>query len=153
MLYGLATVGIISLIDDATGYVEQRNRSELEKILEKYIAEDLRQWTKKFPNEFFKQVYRLHGWEYPKINKNHPQCVGKIINKYVYEALPPGVLDELKRKNPPNENGNRRARLHQYISEDIGDDNLKKQITQVVTLMKVSDNMDMLKSMIEKIKE
>lgn len=150
MLYGLATVGIISLVDDATGYVEQRCRDELQKILEKYISEELRPWTKKFPNEFFKQVYRIHGWEYPNIQKNHPQYVGKIINKYVYEKLPPGVLNELKNKNPSNENGNRLYRHHQFLSSDIGDENLSKQITQVITLMKISKDVNEFKKFMEK---
>ncbi len=100
MLYGLASVGITALVDDATGFVEQRNRNELEKILENYISEELRVWTKKFPNEFFKQIYRLHGWNYERINKNkHPQCIGNIINKHIYDRLPPGVREELEKKN------------------------------------------------------
>lgn len=153
MLYGLANVGIISLIDDATNYVEKRNRTELERILEKYIAEELRKWTKKFPDEFFKQVYRIHGWDYAKISNLHPSYTGKFINKYVYDKMPPGVLEELKKKNPANENGNRRFRLHQFLSDDIGNDNIKKQITQVVTLMKVSNNVEDFKNLIEKLNE
>ncbi len=142
ILYSLASVGIVALIDEATGYQEARALDELQKILDKYISEELRAWTQKFPNEFFKQVYRLHGWEYPKVRKNHPQYVGQLINKYVYERLPPGVLEELKSRNPPNENGNRKYRYHQFLTESIGDKNLNNQIVQVVTLMKVSENMD-----------
>lgn len=150
MLYGLATVGVISLVDECTGYVEQRNRDELQIILNKYIAEELRSWTKKFPNEFFKQVYRLHGWEYPK-KTNHPQYVGKIINKYVYEKLPKGVLEELKNRNPVNDNGTRKHRHHQLLTEDIGDDNLNKQITQTITVMKLSENIDQFKKMMDRL--
>lgn len=153
ILFGLANVGIIALVDDATGYVEQRSRDELQKILEKYISEELREWTKKFPNSFFKNVYRLHGWEYPKIGKNHPQYIGKIINKYIYERLPPGVLEALKNKNPQNENGNRKYRHHQFLTENVGDDNLQKQITQVITLMKVSNDMDEFQKLISKVDE
>lgn len=149
ILYGLATVGIIALVDDATGYVEQRNRTELQKILEKYISEELREWTKKFPNEFFKQVYRLHGWEYPR-KTNHPQYVGKIINSYVYERLPEGVLDALKSVNPKNENGCRTHRHHQFLSEDVGEENLNKQILKVITLMKVSRSLDEFKDLMER---
>lgn len=151
ILYGLATVGIVSLIDDATGYVHVREKSELQRILEKYISEELREWTKKFPDEFFKQTYRLYNWEYPKVGKNHPQYIGKIINKYVYDRLPPGVLEELKKKNPANENGNRNYRHHQFLSENVGEENLNKQIHQVITLMKVSDNLDQFKELIERI--
>lgn len=147
LLYGLATVGISALIDSATGYESVRARNELELILEKYISEELREWTKKFPNEFFKQIYRLHGWEYPKIQKNHPQYVGKIINKYVYERLPPGVLEQLKKSNPIHNNGSRKFRHHQFLSEEIGDKNLQGQIQQVVTLMRVSKNIDEFKEL------
>lgn len=142
ILYGLSKIGIISLVDEATGFVEQRNRDELENLLKKYISEELRPWTKKFPNEFFKQVYRLHGWQYPNILKNHPQYVGKIIEKYVYKRLPPGILEILKNKNPQNENGNRKFRYHQFLSDDIGEVNLQRQIQQVITLMRVSRNID-----------
>lgn len=150
ILYSLATVGITALIDECTGFQCVRERNELQKILEKYISEELRQWTKKFPDEFFKQVYRIHGWSYPKIG-NHSQYLGKFINKYIYESLPQGVVDELKNKNPPNENGNRRYRHHQFLTEDIGEDNLKKQIVQVITLMKVSDDINDFKKLVCKI--
>lgn len=150
ILYGLATVGIVSLVDECTGYVEQRNRDELQKILEKYISEELREWTKKFPDEFFKQIYRLHEWEYGK-KPNHPQYVGKIINKHIYDRLPPGVLNELKNKNPILENGYRKHRHHQYMTESIGEKNLDKQIVRVITLMKISNNYDQFEKFMEKI--
>jgi P63C domain-containing protein len=153
MLYGLATVGIISLVDDATGFVEKRNRDELQKILEQYISEELRTWTKKFPNEFFKQVYRIHGWEYPKLKPSHPQCVGNFINKYIYKKLPPGVIDELKKRNPTNENGNRHHRHHQLLTENVGNENLNRQILQTITLMKVSNNVEQFKEFTEQIEE
>ncbi len=150
LLYSFATVGIAALIDEVTGYQEVRDRNELQKILEKYISEELRAWTQKFPNEFFKQIYRLYGWEY-NASPKRPQCIGHIINKYVYEKLPPGVLEELKRKNPVNENGNRKYRFHQFLTEDIGNENLQKQIVQTTTLMKVSDNIDHFNELIERL--
>jgi len=150
MLYGLATVGIVSLVDDCTGFVEQRNRDELQKILNKYISEELRAWTQKFPNELFKQIYRLYGWEY-NASPKRPQCIGHIINKYVYEKLPPGVLEELKKKNPVNENGNRKYRFHQFLTEDLGNEHLQKQILQTVTLMKVSENIEHFNELVERL--
>lgn len=149
MLYSLASVGIVALIDEATGYQEARARDELQKILDKYIAEELRPWTQRFPNEFFKQVYKIHGWNYPKVGKNHPQYIGKFINKYVYDRLPPGVLDELKRKNPTNENGNRKFRHHQLLSSDFGDENLKQQINQIISYLKISTNITDLDKFLE----
>lgn len=150
ILYSLASVGIVALIDEATGYQEARAIDELQKILDKYISEELRAWTQKFPNEFFKQIYRIHGWSYPKIGKNHPQCIGKFINKYIYGRLPPGVLDELKNRNPPNEKGNRKYRFHQFLTENIGDKNLNNQIVQTISYMKICRNVKELDDILEK---
>lgn len=158
ILSALAQIGIIALVDEASSYQEERAKDELQTLLKGYISEELRQWTKKFPNEFFKQVYRLHQWEYPNIDKetmkakNHPQYVGQLINKYIYDRLPPGVKEELEKRNPTNEKGIRTHRHHQFLTEDIGDDNLQKQITQVVTLMRVSDDLESFKNLIDKIK-
>jgi len=151
MLYGLAAVGITALIDDCTGYVHVREKTELQKILQAYISEELREWTKKFPDEFFKQIYRLHNWEYPKLSKNHPQYIGKIINKYVYDRLPLGVLEELKKINPINEKGIRSHRHHQFLSDDIGEENLNKQILIVTSMMKASRNKDEFIELMERI--
>lgn len=152
MIYGLAEVGIISLIDDATGFVYERERNELQKVLEAYIEKELLPWTKKFPDEFFEQVYRLHGWQWPKKYKNHPKCLGHFINDYIYNALPEVVRDELKRINPPNENGNRRHRHHQWLTESFGQKSLEKRVAKVITTMQLSDNLDQFKQFIEKFK-
>jgi hypothetical protein len=151
ILSALAKVGVIALVDESSGYQEERAKNELQQLLEKYISEELRPWTLRFPNEFFKQIYRLHGWDWPKVNKNHPQYVGKLINDYIYKKLPPGILEELEKINPTNEKGIRNHRHHQFLTDNIGDDNLQKQITQVVTLMRVSDNLDDFKKLAEKI--
>lgn len=152
MIYGLASVGIISLVDDATSYVEQRRRDELQELFEKYVQEEMRPWTRKFPNEFFKQIYRLYNWNYDKINKNkHPQCIGNIINRYIYDRLPLGIKEELQRKNPIGEKGFRKHRHHQFLTEDIGEENLKKQIMQTLTLMRVADDFDDFERLFEKI--
>lgn len=150
MLYGLATVGITALVDEVTGYEFEKQRNELQLILEKYISKELMPWTKKFPNEFFEQVYKLHGWNWPKVCQNHPQYVGKLINKYIYKALPVGVLEELESKNPPNEHGNRKHKHHQWLSDSIGDKTLEKQVLKVITVMKVSDNMNQFKEYFKK---
>src|SRR5207237_4989343 len=59
LMRGFARVGIIALVDEATGYQDSRAKDELIKILDAYISEELRPWTRMFPEEFFKQTYRL----------------------------------------------------------------------------------------------
>ena len=150
LVRGFARVGIIALVDEATGYQADRARDELNRILESYISKELLPWTKRFPDEFFKQIYRLNGWAYQEGKHKRPQVVGKLINKLIYEQLPPGVLPELKRLNPPTEKGYRRHRHHQLLTEDIGNKHLQNQIVEVVTLMRVSDDRNMFKRLFTK---
>jgi len=137
---GLAHVGIIALVDEATGYQYDRDRHELNLILEAYIAKELLPWTKQFPDEFYRQLFRLHNWQYSPISVKRPQYVGKLTNELVYDKLPPGVLNELRRQNPRTPKGHRRYRFHQFLTEDIGHPHLGKQLASVITLMRVSPN-------------
>jgi P63C domain-containing protein len=136
---GFAVVGIVALVDEATGYQDQRPKDELSKILEAYIAEELRPWIKTFPDEFFKQIYRLQGWEYTPGSAKRTPYVGKLINKYIYEKLPPGVLTELRSKNPISKNGYRKHKHFQFLTADTGNPHLDRQITAVTTILKISD--------------
>jgi hypothetical protein len=141
LMRGLAQVGIIALVDEATGYQQDRARDELNRILEAYISQELRPWTRRFPDEFFKQIYRLHGWEYREGHHKRPRHVGKLVNQLIYDKLPVGVLPDLKRKNPPiNEAGYRRWRHHQFLTAETGEPHLDKQIIEVTTLMRVADD-------------
>lgn len=135
---GLATVGIVALVDEATGFQERRARDELRTILNEYVSAEFRQWVRVFPDEFFEQVYRLQGWDYDKTSSKRPGYVGKLINRYIYDALPMGVTEELQRVNPKNERGNRPRRHHQHLISDTGNVHLDRQISTVITLMRIS---------------
>lgn len=138
LMRGLARVGITALVDEATGYQETRARRELQQILRAYISAELLSWTKMFPDEFFEEVYRLQGWEYKPGTAKRTPYVGKLINHYIYEQLPPGVLDKLRDKNPRTEKGYRRHRHHQFLTANTGSPHLDKQIATVTTLMRIS---------------
>jgi hypothetical protein len=140
LLRGFARVGIIALIDEATGYQAERDKNELYRILEAYIAKELLPWAKRFPDEYYKQLFRLMKWQYSPLSVKRPQYVGKITNKLIYEQLPPGVIDELREKNPKNEKGRRKHKFFQFLTEDIGDPHLQKQLIKVITLMQVAPN-------------
>lgn len=141
LIRGFATVGIIALVDEATGYQYDRARNELHLILERYISKELLPWAKRFPDEFYKHMFRLRGWKYPTESAKRPGYVGKLTRRLIYEKLPPGVLEELERKNP-SVGGRRRARIHQFLTEDVGNPHLDRQITAVVTLFKISKTWD-----------
>lgn len=136
---GLARVGITALIDEATRYEELKDKRELNRILEAYIAPELRPYMPMFPHEFFKQVYRIHGWDYKGNGATQsPRYVGKFINKYVYEQLPPGVLPELQKKNPVTESGRRKHKNSQFLTEETGVPSLDKQVSNIMMLMRIA---------------
>ncbi|MBF8267379.1 MAG: hypothetical protein HW388_887 [Dehalococcoidia bacterium] len=147
---GFAEVGITALIDEATGYQEVRDRDDLYRILEAYISKELLPWTKRFPNEFYRELFRLRGWSYSPPSPKRPQLVGKLTNQLIYEKLPPGVLDALRQKNPIVEGGYRRYKHHQLLTEDVGDKNLAAQLVAVTTLMKVSRNWNSFKKLFDR---
>jgi hypothetical protein len=59
-----AKVGIIALIDEATGYQAFRRKQELQLKLQAFIAEDLQEWALMFPQEFWFELARLEGVHY-----------------------------------------------------------------------------------------
>lgn len=140
LMRGLARRGIIALVDDATGYRADQIKEDVLRVIAEYMSPRLVTLTKRFQPEFFEEVYRLHGWEYRRGNIHHPQYTGKFITKYIYEPLPPGVLEEMKERLPKNENGNRRSQLWRTLSEKTGIPHLDRQIADVLLMMRLSDN-------------
>lgn len=139
LMRSMAKEHIVSLVDRATGYAEQEIRDELTKILERYIAPHLMPWVKRFPDEFFRQVYRIHGWPYVAGNRKMPQYVGKFINKYIYGYLPHGVLEKLQELNPVQDSGWRATQNHRLLT-DTGNIHLDRQVTSTTTIMALSGN-------------
>lgn len=138
IMTAFAKVGLVAIIDEVTGYQDDRDRSELQKILGKYVSNELMPWTRRFPDEFYKQMFRLKGWEYR--GKPKPLYAGKLTNMYIYNYLPPGVLDELRSKNPKDPiTKTRKHRHHQYLTIDTGVQHLDNQLQQTIALMKASD--------------
>jgi hypothetical protein len=140
LIRAFARVGVIALVDEATGYQQDRARDELNRILEAYISKELLPWTKRFPDEFFKQTFRLHGWEYKPGLVRSPRYLGKFINKTIYVPMPPGVLEELRRLNPRTEAGYRRYQHHRFLTPDTGKLHLDKQIVAITVLERISED-------------
>lgn len=148
----VAKVGIIALIDEATGYQEVRDRLALQKILDKYLKDEWAKWTKTFPNEFYKHLFRLKGLPYPPSESSkRPRYVGHWTNDIIYSRLAPGVLTELKKKNPSDLPGKRRKRkFFQYLTEDIGDPVLKELLMKVIFLMRGCNRWSEFKRILER---
>jgi hypothetical protein len=133
----LAKTGIIALVDEATGFQYDRARNALAEILEAFIGKELAKWVKTFSDDFYKELFRLRNKKADDI-KRRPPYFGKLTNDIVYSRLAPGVLAELKQKNPVTGSGTRKVRHHQWLTADIGNPRLREHLAQVTALMKIS---------------
>jgi hypothetical protein len=141
LMRALADVGIIALVDEATGYQQFRARDELQKILAAYISPELLPWAKRFPDAFYEELHRVRGWTYKPGSNARNAYIGKLTKALIYDPLPPGVIEELERKNPYDPSKKRRKHLHhRLLTGNVGHPHLEKQIVSVTTLLRVSDD-------------
>ena len=140
LVRSLSKIGIVALVDEATGFQDVRKRDDLQKILKAYISEELLPWTKTFPDEFYKQMFRLKNLAYDPASVKRPSFIGKLTNNLVYKKLPPGILEEMKERTPKSAEGNYTARFHQNLTLDIGQPTLRGHLQQVIVLMRISAN-------------
>lgn len=133
-------VGIVALVDEATGYQVVRARNALAQILEDFIAKELRVWVQTFPEDFYSELFRLRGLEYPAFSVRRPQYFGTLTNDIVYKRMAPGVLDELKRLTPRSSAGRAKHKYFQRLTNNVGYPKLREHLGSVVTIMKLSDD-------------
>jgi hypothetical protein len=138
LMRAMATVGIIALVDEATGYQEVRDRRALQEVLKHYIDGKLYEWTLTFPTEFFKGICRLKGW--PWNNGKMPSVTGKYIKSMIYQRLAPGVIEELERLNPVTEKGYRKNRHSQFLTRDIGHPALSRMVYEHIGIQSALDD-------------
>ena len=148
LMRALAHVGIVALVDEATGYQEFREKNALQALLDRYLRKALRVWAERFPKEFYQEIFRLRGWEWDSISSHRPRHVGKLTKDIVYARLAPGIVKKLEDLNPANEKGYRRARHHQWMTEDVGDPALAQHLHAVIAFMRVSRNWDQFYAML-----
>jgi hypothetical protein len=140
LLGAIADIGITALVDEATGFQYDRKKDALRLLLEKYIAEGLQKWLKRFPDKFFEELDRLYKNE-KTTSRARPQYYGLFINSYIYEPLEDGyVKNELNELNIDDE-GKRKARFHQWLT-DFGLNQLTLQIGRVMGIMEDSKTLD-----------
>ncbi|MEE3703930.1 P63C domain-containing protein, partial [Pasteurella multocida] len=137
LVRALAHVGIIALVDEATGYQEVRTKDALSRILEAFVAKELQPWVRTFPPEFYREMFRLRGIDYNPNSVHRPQYFGKLTNDIIYDRLAPGVRDELKAAQKKAEKS---GKLFQHLTTSVGYPKLREHLGSVVTLMKLSSD-------------
>jgi hypothetical protein len=139
LMCGLAHVGIIALVDEATGYQEVRDRLALQAILDQFLRKEFAKWAKQFPLEFYKGIFRLQNWQWRNMKVNPPQIVAYYTKDLVYARLTPGIVKELEVRNPMMEKGYRKHKHYQFLTEDVGLPALAQHLYAVAGLMRAAD--------------
>ena len=137
LVRAFAKVGIIALVDEATGYQYDRPRRELESQLKKFLSDSLRRWARTFPADYFKHLCRLRGLEF-RPDMKLPQYFGHLTNNLVYKRIAPGLLSRLKELKA--EKGSASNKQFQWLSTDVGVPELLLHLGTVTAVMKQHDN-------------
>lgn len=135
LMRAFARVGIAALIDEATGYQRIRPADALKQYLEQILRKEVAAWIKRFPDEFYENIYKLKNWNWPGMAKNRYGVVAHYTNDLIYERLAPGLREELERRNPKNEKGYRKTKHHQWFDEP-GEQLFAQQMFTVLALQR-----------------
>ena len=138
LIRGFARVGIIALVDEATGYQEVRDRQSLQEVLKKYLSGVLLEYASMFPITFYKELFRLKGWAWN--NGKMPGVVGHYTSDLVYDRITPGLLAALREKNPVEESGRRKHKHFQWMSKEIGHPALVQHLYRLIGMMEAQPN-------------
>jgi len=140
LLLSLSQIGIIAMVDEVTGYQNERDKTALQEFLSKFINEQRGIYIKTYPDDFFEAVFKMRhlNWSLAAKGKK-PQYFGHLINNYVYSRIAPNVLTELRRVNPKDEKtGKRKAKHTQHIDDMYGHPKLKEHLIVLTALAKAA---------------
>ena len=137
LMMGFAKTGINALVDEVTGYQQMRHDRALRIFLNKYLSDRFSSWSKRFPHEFYNQIFRLNGWDGPGAI-SRPSAVGKYTNDIVYSRISQDLLDDLQVRNPVQPSGHRKHNHHQFLTENLDVPELEDHLAVVIALMQAS---------------
>ena len=92
----------------------------------------------KVSRRIYENIYKLKGWRWPGMSKSRYSVVGHYTNNLVFDRIASGLLKELQVKTPKNEKGYRPNRMHQWLTEDVGDPMLAQHLHSLVMLQRLA---------------
>lgn len=151
LVRAFARVGIIALVDEATGYQYARTREELQRLLERYISKELARWQPTFDPDFYKHMFRLKGWRYDPHSSRRPFQAARLTVDLAYDRIHPDLLKELKQAKVgwEQEGGRKGGKLHQFLTMVEGHPRLKQHLEGITALMKVAQSWGQLQDWID----
>lgn len=139
-LAAVAKVGLIALIDEATGYQYARAEDALQIKLRMYLEDEMRKWEKTFPDQLWAEFGRLTGWS-GSVNQR-PKYWGKLVMELVYDYLDKDVADWLRENAPEPRHG---QNYHQWLSGQYGLKRLTEHLWMLVGMAAACQSMPELK--------
>jgi P63C domain-containing protein len=107
----------------------------LQLKLQAFIADEIQEWARMFPEEFWYELARLEGIRYSP--RSRPLRWGKYVMMFIYDTIDPEVGQTLRAKNP---NPHFLQNHHQWLKQ-FGRDKVHDQLERVVTIMKLCNDM------------
>lgn len=151
LIRGFAHVGIIALIDEATGYQDVRVQKALEKVLNEFLLKEEKPYIGTFPLEFYKQIYKLNNWTWvPENAQKRPGVIGTWTNDVIYSRIAPRLLTELQKRNPTIKPGRRKHKHFQFFTDKVGDPALMSHFDGVLALMRATPNWRKFKELLNR---
>lgn len=133
-------IGIIALVDEATGYQYDRPIDALQFKLKLFLGEEMRKWEKTFPDQLWVEFARLTNWKGSLHQR--PKYWGKLVNELVYGYLDKDVYTWLK-ENAPKPTGG--SNYHQWLNSQYGLKKLIEHLWQLVGMASACHSMEELR--------
>lgn len=142
-----AKAGIKGLVYALAGY--DVTKEEVIAAFKMFVRDEAREYEKEFPDQLYKEWYRLY--QLPKPQRNKPWKFKNLTIQHVYTPLARsnGKVLELTRAQK-SASGERHKKLHQFLSE-IGVKALRTHLGQLLGIAQVSDNGSQYERHVEKI--
>jgi hypothetical protein len=136
-----AKVGLLALIDEATGYQYDRAEDALRFKLKIFLEDEMRKWEKTFPDQLWTEFGRLTGRK-GATNSQRPRYWGKLVMELVYGYLDADVAQWLKDNAPKPQHG---QNYHQWLSSQYGLKKLTEHLWMLIGMAAACQSMPELR--------
>ncbi|WP_316805372.1 P63C domain-containing protein [Pedobacter nototheniae] len=92
--------------------------SDIKDNLDKFITAYASEYTKRFPQSFYDEIYRLNNWPIPKNKTFRKYIVGRYTNELIYRRFTNEGLSKLQRVNPYVQMFSRAFKHFQFLSDE-----------------------------------
>lgn len=130
-----AKAGITALIDEVTGYAPFKRKQEYQLKVQAFIADDLHEWARMFPHEFWFELARIEGVHYSR--RNRPLRWGRYVMAFVYDSVDRDVDRQLREPKPDPHF----LRNHHQWLRDLGRQRVNGRLRRIIAVMKVCEDM------------